>query len=244
MSIIKTLATSRRVLTQLSHDLRTVILLFIMPSILIAILKYVFQGEATVFDHLAPMLLGIFPMVMMFMITSVVTLRERTTGTLDRLMTMPVSKLDFMIGYAIAFSLLGLLQASIAAVVMLGILHVTVLGGAVPTIVGAVFAAFLGTTLGLFTSAFATSEFQAIQFMPVFILPQLLTCGLFIAHSQMAKPLQWFANVMPLSYSVDAFKQVTMHTTWTHTLTKDLIVVAGFAVAALILGSATIRRQE
>jgi ABC-2 type transport system permease protein len=244
MSVIKTLATTRRVLSQLRHDPRTLALLFIIPSVLITILKYVFQGETAVFDHLAPMLLGIFPMVMMFLITSVVTLRERTSGTLDRLMTMPISKLDFIVGYAIAFSLLGLLQASIAGIVMLGLLHVTVLGGTIPTIVGAVFAALLGTSLGLFTSAFATSEFQAIQFMPAFIFPQLLTCGLFIARNQMAKPLQWFANVMPLSYSVDALKQVTTHATWTSTLTRDLIVVAAFIAAALILGSATIRRQE
>jgi ABC-2 type transport system permease protein len=190
------------------------------------------------------MLLGIFPMVMMFLITSVVTLRERTSGTLDRLMTMPIAKLDFILGYALAFSILGFLQATIAATVMLGLLHVTVLGGAAPTVIGAVFAAFLGTSLGLFTSAFATSEFQAVQFMPAFIFPQLLTCGLFVARGDMAKPLQWFADIVPLTYSVDALKQVTTHANWTGTLSRDLIVVAAFAIAALILGSATIRRQE
>jgi ABC-2 type transport system permease protein len=244
MSPRKTLAMSQRVLSQLSHDLRTIAILFITPPILIALLKYVFQGETAVFDHLAPMLLGIFPMVMMFMITSVVTLRERTSGTLDRLMTMPISKLDFIVGYALAFSLVALVQASIAALVMLGLLHVVVLGGTIPTLVCAVFAALLGTALGLFTSAFAKSEFQAIQFMPVFIFPQLLTCGLFVARSQMAKPLQWLADVLPLSYSVDALKQITTHATWTHTLSRDLIVIGMFAIAALILGAATIRRQE
>ena len=244
MSFRKTFATSGRVLRQLSHDPRTLAMLFVIPPILITILKYVFQGSTIAFDHIAPMLLGIFPMVMMFLITSIVTLRERRSGTLDRLMTMPISKLDFILGYAIAFSLLALCQAAISGGVMLGLLHVTVLGGTLPTVLGAVFAAFLGTALGLFTSAFATSEFQAIQFMPAFIFPQLLTCGLFIAHDQMAKPLQWFANVVPLTYSVDAMKQVTTSVTWSTTLTRDLIVVAAFGIAALILGSATIRRQE
>jgi ABC-2 type transport system permease protein len=244
MSPRKTLATSGRVLNQLRHDPRTLMLLFVIPSILITILRYVYQGNTATFDHIAPMLLGIFPMVMMFLITSVVTLRERTTGTLDRLMTMPIHKLDFIVGYAIAFSALGFLQAGVAATVMLGLLHVTVLGGAVATVVGAVFAALLGTSLGLFTSAFARSEFQAVQFMPAFIFPQLLTCGLFIARSEMAKPLQWFADVVPLTYSVDALKQVTTHATWTGSLSRDLIVVGAFALAALMLGSATIRRQE
>ncbi len=244
MSLSRILATSLRVLRQLSHDPRTVALLFVVPPVLLTIMKYVFQGEPQVFNNIAPMLLGIFPMVMMFLITSVVTLRERTTGTLDRLMTMPISKLDFIVGYAIAFSFLGFCQALISGGVMLGLLNVTVFGGAVPTILAVVFSAFLGTSLGLFLSAFATSEFQAIQFMPAFIFPQLLTCGLFIARNQMAKPLQWFANVMPLTYSVDAMKKVTSNSSWTQGLTKDLVIVALFGVAALILGSITIRRQE
>lgn len=244
MSIRKTLATSKRVLSQLRHDPRTLALIFIVPPVLLTILKYVFQGEPNVFDSIAPMLLGIFPMIMMFLITSIVTLRERSNGTLNRLITMPISKSDFIFGYAIAFCLLGFVQALISGGVMLGLLHVTVLGGTLPTMIVAVLAAFLGTAIGLFTSAFAKSEFQAVQFLPAFIFPQLLVCGLFVARSEMAKPLQWFADIMPLTYSVDAMKQVTVSSLWAGTLTKDLIVVACFAIVALVLGSATIRRQE
>ncbi len=244
MSVRKTLATSKRVLSQLRHDQRTLALIFIVPSVLLTILKYVFQGESRIFDSIAPMLLGIFPMIMMFLITSIVTLRERSSGTLSRLMTMPIAKSDFIFGYAIAFCLLGFVQALISGGIMLGLLHVTVLGGTIPTMLVAVLAAFLGTALGLFTSAFARSEFQAVQFLPAFIFPQLLVCGLFVARSEMAKVLQWFADIMPLTYSVDAMKQVTVSSSWTGTLTRDLIVVACFAIAALILGSATIRRQE
>ncbi|HUD07793.1 MAG TPA: ABC transporter permease [Candidatus Saccharimonadales bacterium] len=244
MSIRRTVATTHRVLNQLRHDPRTLALLFIVPPVLITILKYVFQGEKNTFNHIAPMLLGIFPMIMMFLITSIVTLRERTSGTLDRLMTMPISKLDFILGYAIAFSLLGFLQALVSGVVMLDLLHVTVLGGSLPTVIGAVFASFLGTALGLFISAFARSEFQAVQFMPAFLFPQLLTCGLFVARPQMVKLLQWFADIMPLTYSVDAMKRITTNSAWTGMLTRDLIVVGAFGIAALILGSATIRRRE
>jgi ABC-2 type transport system permease protein len=239
----KTLATSRRVLAQLRHDPRTLGLLFVVPPVLITVLKYVFQNDL-VFDHLAPMLLGVFPMVMMFLVTSIATLRERTNGTLERLMTMPMGKVDFILGYAAAFSVVALLQASIATGVMLGLLHVTVLGGTLPTIIGAVLAAFLGTALGLFVSAFAANEFQAVQFMPAFILPQLLVCGLFVARTQMAKLLQWLADIFPLTYSVDAMKQITDHRNWTGALTRDLLVVLAYAIAALLLGSLTIRRQE
>lgn len=244
MSMQKTAATARRVLNQLRHDRRTLALLFVVPPVLITILKYVFQGDSRQFDQLAPLLLGIFPMVIMFLITSIATLRERTSGTLDRLMTMPIAKTEFISGYALAFSLVALVQALITSGVMLGLLRVTVLGGTVPTVLGAIVAAFLGTSLGLFVSAFASSEFQAVQFMPAFIFPQLLTCGLFVPREQMARLLQWFADVMPLTYSVDAMKQVTSHAIWNTALTRDMAVVVGYAIVALILGSVTIRRQE
>jgi len=244
MSPRKTLATSSRVLRQLKHDPRTIALILLVPSILLIVLKYTFQAEPQVFNHLAPMILGIFPLTIMFIVTSIATLRERTSGTLDRLMAMPISKLDFVFGYALAFSLLAFLQACFVCTITLGFLGVTVLGGTLPVLISAVLAALLGTSLGLFVSAFATSEFQAVQFMPALIFPQLLTCGLFVAREHMAKPLQWFADVVPLSYSVDAMKQVTMHQHWPAMLTRDLAVVLGFAIVALVLGSITIRRQE
>ncbi len=244
MSPRKTLTTALRVLQQLSHDRRTLVLVLLVPTILLTILRYVYDGEPQVFESIAPMMLGIFPLTLMFIITSIATLRERTIGTLDRLMTMPISKLDFIFGYAIAFAVLALAQAVIASLVVLGLLGVTVLGGTLPVIISAVVAALLGTALGLFMSAFATSEFQAVQFMPAFIFPQLLVCGLFVARDHMATALQWFANVMPLTYSVEAMKQVTMHATWTSELTKDLLIVIAYGVVALILASLTIRRKE
>lgn len=239
----KILATAARVLQQLSHDPRTVVLILFVPVILLTILKYTFQDQQA-FNSIAPMILGIFPLVIMFIVTSIATLRERTVGTLDRLMTMPVSKLDLILGYGIAFAVLATMQALLASWVVLGLLGVTVAGPTSAVLISAVVAALLGMALGLFMSAFATSEFQAVQFMPAFIFPQLLTCGLFVPREQMAKALQWFADVMPLTYSVDAMKQITVNPAWTSTLTRDLVIVGSFAVAALILGSITIRRQE
>ncbi len=244
MSLTKTFATASRVLSQLRHDPRTIVLLFVLPPVLLALFKYVFNGQDRLFDNIAPLLLGIFPMIMMFLITSIATLRERRSGTLERLMTMPVSKLDYVFGYALAFSIVALLQAIITSLVLLYLLQVSIAGGAFATIVGAVAAALLGTSLGLFASAFARTEFQAIQFMPAFIFPQLLICGLFVARDKMADVLQWLANIMPLTYSVDLMKQTTTSINWTTTHTNDLLVVIGFTIAALILGSITIRRQE
>ncbi|MGH7193786.1 MAG: ABC transporter permease, partial [Candidatus Saccharimonadales bacterium] len=222
---------------------RTLALILLVPPVLLTIFKYAFQDDL-VFNALAPMILGIFPLVIMFIVTSIATLRERTVGTLDRLMTMPLSKADFVFGYAIAFAVLATLQAVVASTVVLGLLGVSVAGSTLSVVLSAVVAALLGTALGLFMSAFAATEFQAVQFMPAFLFPQLLVCGLFVPREQMARVLQWFADVMPLTYSVDAMKQITMNLGWTATLTRDLAVVGGFVVAALVLGSITIRRQE
>lgn len=244
MSLRKTLATARRVLNQLRHDRRTLGLVLVVPCLLIIILKYVFQGEPQQFNTIAPMILGIFPLLMMFLITSITTLRERKTGTLDRLMTMPISKLDLIFGYALAFSALAIIQACLASFITLGLLGVTVMGGTLPILITAVLAAFLGTALGLFVSAFATSEFQAVELVMPILMPQILLCGLFVARDHMAKLLQWLSDVFPVTYSVDAMRQVTVSPTWNSMLTRDLAVVVGCAVAALILGAITIRRQE
>jgi ABC-2 type transport system permease protein len=212
--------------------------------VLIALLKYVFDKQPAVFNSVAPMILGIFPLLMMFLVTSIATLRERKTGTLDRLMTMPISKLDFIFGYALAFAVLALVQACIVSLVALGLLGVTVLGGTLPVLAAAVLAALLGTSLGLFVSAFATSEFQAVELVMPILMPQILLCGLFAPRAAMNQVLQWLSDVFPLTYSVDAMRQLTQHAVWSGTLTRDLAVVAGCAVVALLLGSVTIRRQE
>lgn len=244
MSPRKTLETARRVLKQLSHDPRTLALVLLVPLLLITLLRYVFDGQKLLFNSLAPMILGIFPLLMMFLITSIATLRERTSGTLDRLLTEPIGKGDLIFGYAIAFSLVGLVQACLASAVTLGLLGVVVQGGTLPIIITAVFAAFLGTALGLFVSAFARNEFQAVQLVMPILMPQILLCGLFVARSQMATVLQWLADIFPVTYSVDAMKQVTLHSSWTADLTRDLVIIGGVGVAVLILGAATIRRQE
>lgn len=244
MSPRRTVATAGRVLRQLRHDPRTLGLVFIVPCGLLILVRYIFQGQTAMFDQFAPQVLGIFPLTVMFLVTSIATLRERTIGTLDRLMTLPISKLDFVLGYALAFSFIALIQACLASWVIIGLLDVPVAAGPLPVLLGAVLAAFLGTALGLFASAFASSEFQAVQFLPVFIFPQLLTCGLFVAREHMAKPLQWFADAMPMTYSVDAMKRLTLNAAWDSTVTRDFIIVIAVAVGVLILGSITIRRQD
>jgi ABC-2 type transport system permease protein len=240
----KTLATAQRVLRQLRHDRRSIAMIMVVPVILLTLLKYVFNDRPLMFNSIAPILLGIFPLIMMFLITSIATLRERKSGTLDRLMTYPMSKLDFVFGYALAFSIVGFVQAVLTCVVTLWPLGVDIQGSPQPILVTAVAAALLGTSLGLFVSAFARNEFQAVQLVMPIIMPQVLLCGLFIARDQMARPLELLSDVFPLTYSVDAMKQAANNSVWTGKLTNDLMIVVGFGIVSLILGSVTIRRQE
>ncbi len=244
MSSVKTFATAHRVLSQLRRDPRTLGLVMVVPCVLITLLKYVFDSEPQVFNSIAPLILGIFPLLIMFLVTSIATLRERTSGTLDRLMTQPISKLDFIFGYALAFGLLAFVQACVTSFVTLGLLGVIVQGGTIPVLITAVISALLGTSLGLFVSAFAQSEFQAVQLVMPSLMPQILLCGLFVPRDHMAKGLQWLSDIFPVTYSVDAMRQVSQHSQWTSALTKDLIIVIAFAIAALFLASITIRRQD
>ncbi|MFB9725249.1 ABC transporter permease [Haloechinothrix salitolerans] len=237
-----TLATTRRILTQLRHDHRTLALMIIMPSVLLALLRYVFNDEQQ-FSRAAPALLAVFPFAIMFIVTSITTLRERTTATLERLMTMPLAKLDLLFGYAIAFGLVAVVQVVVAMVTSLTWLGLDITGSV--WLLGgiAVLDALLGTALGLFASAFARTEFQAVQFMPAFVMPQVLLCGLFAPRDEMATVLDWISDVMPLSYAVDALTQVTHSTEIDGTLVKNLLIVAACALAALVLGAATLRRR-
>ena len=237
-----TLATTRRILAQLRHDPRTVVMLVLVPSLLMVLLRYVFNSPL-IFSRVAPALLGVFPFLIMFLITSVTTLRERTTTTLERLMTMPIGKLDVLFGYALAFGSVAVVQVAVAAGISVTWLGLEVTGSLWTLLLIAVLDALLGMALGLFVSAFATSEFQAIQFMPLFVLPQILLCGLFVPRGDMGWLLNWLSNVMPLSYAVDALTHVTRSTTFDATLTRNLIIIAACAIAALILGAATLRRR-
>lgn len=244
MNLKMTLATTDRVLRQLRHDPGTIALVLLVPIMLLTILKYVFQSRPQLYNNVAPMMLGIFPLVMMFVVSSVAMLRERSAGTLERLVISPINKLDLVLGYALAFAVVALVQASLASFVMLQLLGVSIAGSAASMLAGAVLAALLGMAIGLFVSAFARSEFQAVQFMPAIILPQFLTCGLFIPREHMARLLQWFADISPLTYSVEAMKHVTDSPLVSTSLKHDWLTVGLFAVAFLVIGSATIRRQE
>ncbi len=240
---MRTLATAGRVLAQLRRDHRTMALLLVVPMLLLTLLRYVFDSNPLLFDRVGGSLLALFPFSTMFLVTSVAMLRERTSGTLERLLTLPMRKGDLLFGYALAFGLVGLVQTSLASALVLGPLGLDM--GAPPAyvVLVAVLDALLGMALGLFTSAFARTEFQVVQFLPALVFPQLLLCGLFAARDTMARPLELASNAFPLTYAVDGMQRLTRGDTGSG-FVRDLAIVAGCSVLALALGAATLQRRS
>jgi ABC transporter DrrB family efflux protein len=237
-----TWATARRVLAQLRHDPRTIAMMLAVPALLMILLRYVLNNPLAL-NRFAPVYIGVFPFVIMFIVTAITTQRERARGTLERLMAMPLGKLDLLAGYAIAFGLVACVQVAVVLVISLTWLGVALPGSAVPMAVVAVLDAILGMALGLFASAFARSEFQAVQFMPAFVLPQALLCGLIIARNQMTPVLRWLSDVLPLSYAVDAMQRISVSASWTSAMTADIAIIMAFTAAALVGGALTLRRR-
>jgi ABC-2 type transport system permease protein len=242
MTLRITFAIARRVLTQLRRDPRTVALLLVVPCVLLTLLWWMFDGDEVLFNRFGPPLLAMFPFIVMFLVTSVTTLRERSSGTLERLLSMPTGKTDFLVGYALAFGAVAFAQALVAVALTVGLLGLDVAGPVWMLTVIAVLDAVLGTALGLFVSAFAQTEFQAVQFMPAVVLPQILLCGLFVARDALPPVLEAVSDVLPLSYAVDAMERVTVDTAASSAV-PDLLIVAAFTIAALALGAATLKRR-
>jgi ABC-2 type transport system permease protein len=243
MSLRITFATTGRILRQLRHDRRTVVLLLVVPVLLLTLLYFMYHNAGPTFDRIALIMLGVFPFVIMFLVTSIAMLRERTTGTLERLLTTPLGKLDLLFGYGIAFGLAAAGQAAVAVAGAYWLLGLETTGNAALVVLIAVVNAILGVALGLFCSAFARTEFQAVQFLPVVVVPQILLCGLFVPREQMVGWLQAVSDALPLTYAVDALAQVGRYADPTATMWRDLTIVVGAVIAALILAAATLRRR-
>lgn len=244
------LATTGRILRQLRNDHRTVAMILVVPALLMCLLYFIYrdvpaapQQSVALFDRVGISMLGILPFIVMFLITAIAMQRERTSGTLERLLTTPLSKLDLLAGYGTAFSLAAAAQAAVACLVSFGLLGLDAAGNPGWVVLIAMVDAILGVALGLLCSAFARTEFQAVQFMPVVAAPQIFLCGLLVPRNQLPDWLEAISNVLPLSYAVDALQEVSVHTEPTGLMWRDLAIVAAFAVVALCLGAATLRRR-
>jgi ABC-2 type transport system permease protein len=243
------LATTGRILRQLAGDHRSVAMILVVPSLIITLMYFMLKdtphppGTPSSFNSACLIMLGVFPLIVMFLITSITMQRERVSGTLERILTTPLRRLDLLAAYGTAFSIAAAAQATLACVVSFWLLGLDTAGSPAWVFAIAIINAVLGVGLGLLCSAFARTEFQAVQFMPVVIAPQLLLCGIIVPREVLPDWLQWISNALPASYALEALQQVGAHADLTSTALRDIVIVIAFAVVALCLAAATLRRR-
>jgi ABC-2 type transport system permease protein len=249
LSLRPYLATTVRILRQVTGDHRSMAMILVAPSLIIALMYFMFvdvpqrPGAPSPFDNACLIMLGVFPLIVMFLITSITMQRERVSGTLERILTTPLRRLDLLAAYGTSFSVAAAAQATLACVVSFWLLGLDTAGSPGWVFVIAIVNAVLGVGLGLLCSAFARTEFQAVQFMPLVIAPQLLLCGIIVPRDQLPDWLQWISNVLPASYALEALREVGAHSELTPVAVRDIAIVVGFAALALCLAAATLRRR-
>ncbi|GAB3128017.1 ABC transporter permease [Glaciibacter psychrotolerans] len=242
MNSRRTLATAARILSQVRHDPRTIVLLLVVPSLLIGLVAWIFS-DTTSFSTVGPAMIALFPFIVMFLVTSITTLRERRTGTLERLLSMPLGKGDFILGYTLAFGLLAVVQSAIAVGYSVWVCGLTISGSIWLLLAVAVADAVLGTALGLLASAFANTEFQVVQFMPAIVFPQILLGGIFLPRDQLPNGLQQISDWLPLSHAIDALQAVASNSKDAAYIGGELLIIAAWILGAIVLGSVTLRRR-
>jgi len=230
-----------RVMRQLIRDRRTIALVVIVPLV-IASLVGVSVPDKSILDYIAPAMLAFLILFFGFLITGISVLRERTQGTMERLMASPVSRLDIVGGYLLGFLLFALLQTLIIFFYMIYVLKVNYYGELWQILVFQVIIGIGAVCLGTFFSVLAKNEFQMVQFIPLIIVPQLFLCGVLWPVSQMPDYLQWLANCLPLTYGVDGMRAMMLQGQNLLDIGKEVGVLAAYAVGLLILAAVTLRR--
>lgn len=237
----RTLGVSARVITQVRNDKRTLGLMMLVPSLLIGLLSWMLDSQKT-FNHVGPSLVGLFPFTVMFLLTSITTLRERRSGTLERYLTMPLRKGEFVLGYALAFGGLAVIQALITLSFAVYACGLSITGETWQLIVVAISNALMGMSLGLLASAFANTEFQVVQLMPTFIFPQIMLGGVFVPRDNLPDVLKAISDWLPLSHAIQALNDLTNNTSTADIQNEIWILWACVAVAVLI-GSLTLKKR-
>jgi ABC-2 type transport system permease protein len=207
---------------------------------------YLFGGtELHMLDLLGGPFIGLIVFFLVYVVTAISFLRERTLGTLERLMASPLRRSEIVVGYALGFTIVALVQAAEVLVFGLWVIGLYNAGNVLLVFGIEVLLALAAINLGIFLSTFARTEFQAVQFIPLVIVPQILLSGVIVPVASEPGWLQVVSNVLPLTYAVDALRAVMLEgrTLASSDLLVDLGVLAGFCVLVITAAAATLRRE-
>jgi len=232
---------ANRIMQQVIRDRRTMALIVVVPLVVITLIGLSFP-EGTVLDYIAPALLASVALFFSFLLTGISFLRERSQGTMERLMASPVSRLDIVVGYLFGFFTFALTQTLIVLMFTIYALDVHYSGDLWQIFVFQVVIIVGSVNLGIFISGFARNEFQMVQFIPLIIFPQIFLCGVIWPIEQMPEYLQWISKVLPLTYAVDGLRDIMLAGKNLLDVGYDLAMLAGFAVIISVIAALTLRR--
>ncbi|WP_018664992.1 ABC transporter permease [Heyndrickxia acidiproducens] len=205
---------------------------------------YVYGNSSTeFFDVLSPILVGFFVFFFVFLISGIGLLKERTSGTLDRLMATPIRRGEIVIAYLAGFGIFAVIQTIIVVLYSVNVLDMVMAGSLLNVVLINLLLALVALSLGTLLSSFAASEFQMVQFIPVVVVPQIFFSGI-IPLNGMAGWLQELAKVMPIYYAADALKGVMYKGLGLGDIGRDLLALAIFAVVFIILNILALKRYR
>jgi len=237
----RTLTIASRIINQMVRDRRTMFLIVVVPLVVMTLIGLSFP-ESTVLDYIAPALLATLALFFGFLLTGISFLRERSQGTMERLMASPVSRVDIVVGYLFGFFIFALLQTLVVLLFTIYVLDVRYSGDLWQIFVFQTVVIIGAVNLGIFISTFARNEFQMVQFIPLIIFPQIFLCGVIWPVEQMPDYLQWLAAILPLTYAVDGLRDIMLAGQNLLDVGFELSVLIGFAVLTSILAALTLRR--
>lgn len=231
-----------RVIHQLIRDRRTIALIVIVPLVVMTLIGLSFPEE-DVLDDIAPALLATLALFFSFLLTGISFLRERSQGTMERLMASPISRLDMVVGYLLGFFVFALTQTLIIVLFTIYVLGVNYSGDLWQIFIFQIVVIIVAVNLGIFTSTFARNEFQMVQFIPLIIIPQVFLCGVIWPVEQMPDYLQWLSSILPLTYAVDGLRDIMLSGESLIDVWLELVVLAAFAAVTSILAAITLRKS-
>ena len=238
-----TFTVARRVMLQVVLDRRTIALILVVPLVIASIAGFSIPDKSTL-DIFSPAILATLILFFGFLITGISFLRERTQGTLERLLASPISKMDVVAGYLMGLLLFALLQTLIMFFYMVYVLDINYRGDLWQILVFQALIGINAVCLGTFFSAFARNEFQMIQFIPLIIVPQVFVSGLFIPTNQLPVVLEWVSKFLPLTYGVEGIRALMLQGQSLLDIGKDIGILAAYAAGLLILASLTLRQKS
>lgn len=236
------LTIAGRIINQFRNDRRTIALLIIAPTVMMSLIGLSFPDQG-VLDFIAPALLATMALLFSFLLTGISFLRERSQGTLERLMASPVSRLDIVVGYLLGFFIFALAQTTIIVLYTIYVLGVNFSGDLWQIFVFQIVVIAGAVNLGIFISTFARNEFQMVQFIPLIIVPQIFLAGVIWPVEQMPDYLQWLSAILPLTYAVDGLRDIMLNGKSLIDVGFDLVVLVVFTIVTSILAAVVLRRS-